>query len=240
MAGERLLGGTECYQPRTDAGPLAPAPTSCLFASDDGGQSWQDLEVGRLVDPSFINGQTGWAHTPFDVGMLAPATLFATIDHGQSWRQVGQPCAGATPWIRKAVMVAVDRGYVLCRGVPTTGSSYPWQLVELTADGGTVVRQQGDTYAPGAPFGGDDVRGLTMLADGRGYLMTQTIYRTEDGGQTWKALATGETVGGFESGVIVNDSIAFVALRALGNYSRVYGTSNGGSSWTLLGSWPFY
>lgn len=240
-AGEMLLGGTECYQSRTDSGPIEPAPTSCLFASDDGGRSWYDLNVGRLVDPSFIDERTGWAHTPIDVGLSTPATLFATTDGGRSWQEAGHPCTGVTPWIHKAVLVSPGHGYVLCQGgAQNGGSSYPWQLLELTAGGNTVVHQQGDTYAPGAPFGGDDVYGVGMLADGHGYLLTQKVWRTGDGGQTWAALATGKTVGSFESVVMIDDSTAFVSLRALGNYTRIYGTSDGGDSWALLGSWPFY
>jgi hypothetical protein len=239
-AGGRLIGGTECYQGRTDSGPIEPVPTSCLFTSEDGGQTWRDLDVGRLVDPSFIDASTGWAHTPLDATMSRPATLFATSDSGQSWQSAGQPCADPTPWIRKAVLVAPRHGYVLCRGVPGSGSSYPWQLLELTPDGATTVLQHGDTYAPGAPFDGDDVRGLAMLPDGHGYLLTQKIWRTLDGGRTWTALNTGETVGGFESITMVDDSTAFASLRALGNYTRIYGTTDGGDNWTMLGSWSFY
>ena len=240
-AGERLIGGTECYQARTDSGPIEPAPTSCMFASDDGGQSWRDLQVGRLVDATFIDAQTGWAHPPIDVLLPTPATLYATSDGGQSWQAVGQPCTDPTPDIDKAVLVAPGHGYVLCRGgTESGGSSYPWQLVELTSDGNTTVLQHGDTYAPGAPFDGDDVRGLAMLPDGHGCLLTQKIWRTVDGGQTWTALNTGETIGGFESITMLDDSTAFASLRALGNYTRIYGTTDGGNSWTMLGSWSFY
>ncbi len=39
---------------------------------------------------------------------------------------------------------------------------------------------------------------------------------------------------------MVDDSTAFASLRALGNYTRISGTSDGGDSWAMLGSWPFY
>lgn len=239
-AGERMVGGTECYLLYAEHGVAGPA-SSCLFASDDGGHIWRDLNVGRLVDPTFIDAQTGWAHSPPNNAVLTPALMFATGDGGQTWQPAGQPCTDPTPSIYKAVLVAPGHGYLLCRGSQQAGgSSYPWQLLELTPDGMTAILQHGDTYAPGAPFDGSDVRGLAMLADGHGYLLTQKIWRTVDGGQTWTALATGETIGGFESITMLDDSTAFASLRAVGNYTRIYGTTDGGDHWAMLGSWSFY
>lgn len=239
-AGDHLLGATACLQQRTDTGPIEPAPNSCLYTSDDGGATWTDLAAGRLVDPSFANASDGWAHPPVDPGIVAPATLYSTANGGASWQEAARPCGSDTPWIARAVLVGPQHGYVICRGLPNTGSAYPWRLIELGRDGTVDVLLRGSTGDAGSPFGGDDLYGLMMLPDGHGFLLTSTIYRTIDGGRNWTETPTGESRGAFEGGVIVSDSVAYVCLRALGNYTRIYGTIDGGESWSLLGSWPFH
>jgi hypothetical protein len=44
-AGTRLVASRYCLPPSAGEQALEPAPTSCLFASEDGGLTWRDLDV---------------------------------------------------------------------------------------------------------------------------------------------------------------------------------------------------
>jgi hypothetical protein len=238
MAGG-LVGGTDCAQGETS--PAGPPPGSCLYASDVD-DTWRDLSAGRIVGPSFIDALTGWAHTPVDINQVSPASLFATQDGGSSWDEVARPCDSDTPFIVTAVLTESHEGYVVCRGKSGVGgsaSAYHWKLIVMHADRPAAVRQAGTTGDPLSPFNGSDVNGLTMLADGHGFLLTETVYATVDGGVTWTPSPTGESLGYFQSGAIVTDDVAFVSMRSIGNYTRIYGTADGGTTWMQLGSWPY-
>ena len=79
-----------------------PTPSSCLYASDDGGRTWQDLEAGRLVDPSFADASHGVATSywePWEKSLSAPQ-LYATSDGGHSWQVQPDPCGPDYPLAR--------------------------------------------------------------------------------------------------------------------------------------------
>jgi hypothetical protein len=116
-AGDRLVGATDCYQQRTDTGPIEPAPTTCLYGSDDRGQTWSDLGAGRLVDPTFADASDGWTHTPNRLGHDRPCCVVCDDRWWYHLAGVGRPCDGDTPWSAGAALVEPRHGYIICRGL---------------------------------------------------------------------------------------------------------------------------
>ncbi len=232
-AGDRLVGSSVCLPPSAGGTPLEPDPTTCLFASDDLGRTWLDLQAGRLVDPTFADATYGWAHPPFPIG----TTLFETSDGGTTWTAFTEPCPEATPEIYAAVVTAPGAGYVVCYG-PAGSDSQPWALLELTLDDRVEVRLEGRTnYAEEDPGLLDAwVQAVTVRSDGSGLLMANGLYRTANHGVTWEEVAVnGIEDRFFTGGLMVSTDIAYL-IGGNGNWTAI--VLKEGDGFRTLIRWP--
>jgi hypothetical protein len=253
--GSRLVGATECDQTVTEQ----PTPTSCLFASDDGGRTWQDLKAGTLVDPSFADASHGVALSAMALRIGSTPehrTLYATSNAGSTWQAEPNPCDSEYPWLEQAVAVGLDAAIVRCSRLFDQASKPAWELVRVQPGvGRTVVASYG---SPGDLFDGVYVSTLALSSAGIGYIIGTGragtpdsqpttspgyvwglyVYRTTDGGASWTSVAAPTLP--LWSGTVVSDSLAYFSVRDTGIFTGVVVTRDGGATWAELAHWDFF
>jgi photosystem II stability/assembly factor-like uncharacterized protein len=270
-AGDRLYGSTEClptyprdyglpsdqwgYPPATDR-TVHPAPVSCLYYSDDRGETWYETGAGRLVDPTFADDTYGWAHTEYDPMGQTPSVLYATSDGGRTWTAQLLPCDAAAPWIEQAVATGQGAGYVLCVGArpdsPDPTVVRHWSLVRVAAGKADVVI--GSDRAGVAV--GTDVANFAMRSGGTGWVYADRytpptsptepydwhslVYRTSDGGSSWAPPQETPDWPGPVSVSYPTPVVGFAAFRDTGRASGILETTDGGLTWRKLASWDWW
>lgn len=233
-AGDRLVASRYCLPPSAGGQPLAPAPSSCLFASEDGGTTWRDLGAGTLVDPTFVDASYGWAHAQFPTGR----GLYESLDGGLSWSELDTPCPPEKPMLYSAVTTGRQAGYVICFG-PAVGNGQSWSLIERSASGEIQIRYEGRAGG-GEPRQGlkdDFVQGFSIGADGSGLIWaSHGLHKTIDGGRSWNEVpVTGVERGSFWGGGAVLDTENAYLVRRTGQNAVIEYRS--GTFRTLI-SWP--
>lgn len=233
-AGPRLIGSRQCIEQiagSADGSPSrVPAPTSCLFESTDGGQTWSDLGAGRLVDPSFADAGHGVAHSPTDFLAGSPSRLAVTSDGGRSWSDKPSPCPAQIPWIVQAVAVSATESLELCVAGHSELDFAHWEIVD--ANGRVLAR-------PGEQGLGDglEIYRFAAFSRGRILLFGDTTFASSDAGAHWtETAAVGSRVVG---GSFTDTNVGYFATRESGVSTGVVSTHDGGSSWQQLVSWPF-
>lgn len=150
------------------AGRLASSANfslGALWATTDGGQSWQarTLPVGAPV--TFADAQTGWT-----IGGPARPQLYATYDGGHSWQAVEegtQPITLVGGRGRPEVLLQVQPGTV-----PADMTLVTWASSDEAWGHQVTGSCQGNKTA------GEPVRCVSEA----------TLWRTLDGGSTWAAM----------------------------------------------------
>lgn len=274
VAGDRLYGSIPClpqYPPDyalpsgVDVGfgsgvdrSFHPAPTSCLYYSDDRGLTWHDTGAGRLVDPSFADAMHGWAHAPYDALGKTATTLYSTTDGGRTWHAEQSPCDAAAPWIQQAISTGPGAGYVLCIGSSSLYAEPPqeadWELVRVQpgAAPAITIGSRTSNVPPNTGVGN-----FFMRADGTGWVYTDatspalasdaplvwtaSLYRTIDGGQSWdRPQDASEDWPGMQSVSFVSAADGFAAFSSTGARSGVMATTDGGRTWHVLAAWDWW
>jgi photosystem II stability/assembly factor-like uncharacterized protein len=130
------------------------------------GNSEPDIQgTGFSVEAvQFVDALHGWA--------LAPDALLRTTD-GQTWAQAGEPDQP----LRSVQFVTSEIGWGVAAQPNPGGADLPGILVRST-DGGMTWQEAGPTPEhPGS---------ICFVSESTGWFATgRTIFRTEDGGQTW-------------------------------------------------------
>lgn len=234
-AGTRAIASQYCLPPSAGGQSLRPAPTSCLFASDDGGITWRDLEAGPLVDPTFADGSYGWAHAQFPNGR----DLLETADGGLTWTVLDAPCPADRPLLYRAAATGRQSGYVLCFG-EATDAGQPWTLMQRSVSGEVAPLLDGNVSNGESRNGLRDepIRGFSMHRDGSGFIWTSNLYQTTDGGRSWSAVPTpGLDQGSFgDGGFVIDSNNAYFAWRTTSSSSIVEYRSG---TLRVLVAWPW-
>jgi photosystem II stability/assembly factor-like uncharacterized protein len=164
-----------------------------LVVTTDGGRTWRTADdpcgpIRRFDGPtgierssaryltgvSFVSQEQGWVECHGDgAGGSAPVAVYETMDGGAAWTR------------RSAVWTSEPGGLEFVD--PTHGWRWPYGggLVERSANGGA-------SWHRGGSFG--DIGGLpsagsvSFASPGVGYALAgRLLYRSDDGGATWKA-----------------------------------------------------
>jgi len=181
-----------------------------VLVSADQGRSWRQSDVGTralLTGVCMIDGREGWAVGHDEV-------IVRTRDGGRTWARVHFAPEDERPlldvWFR-------DGRTGLAVGA--------YGLLLATTDGG-------DTWTPRKVSDGDShLNQIAAAPDGTLYIAGEAghLYRSDDGGATWRALAS-PYEGSFFGVLPRSDG----SLLAFGLRGRLYASPDGGRTWTRL------
>jgi photosystem II stability/assembly factor-like uncharacterized protein len=187
-----------------------------IFHSTNGGATWTSQAnnlPGEGTSIYFVNRDTGWVST---ASPSTGGTIFKTTDGGATWVQK----AAVTTPLREVKFTSPRAGWALGDGsiFKTTDAGESWVQQETGFD--TPFLQSCDFR--------DSLSGWVLGLSTTGGTTSVLVANTTDGGATW----TRHTLGGADN----LRSVEFLNARngwAVGAGEAIYGTSDGGQSWTL-------
>jgi len=206
LAVKSLLVDTAAAGPRV----VVVGQRGHILLSDDGGSSWKQARVptrALLTAVHMHDDKTGWA-----VGH--DAVILRTDDGGDNWRLVHRAPEEERPlldvWFRdKGTGFAVGAyGYFLT----TRDGGKTWASRAISKDDFHL-----NEIVPAGP------ERLFMAAE------AGVVYRSDDGGNTWRELPSPYTGSWYGALVLEGDRILLHGLRG-----HLFRSENGGESWTRV------
>jgi photosystem II stability/assembly factor-like uncharacterized protein len=212
-----------------------------LARSEDGGQTWTSLEVGRagnpvfdllLLQPSLLSPSLGG--TKGEVWAATRAGLLRSADGGDTWQrtEAGLPTMPVLALAADAsgrIYAGLDSAGVYAQTV--TGWESLAAPVVVPAKAGGLSSALAEPEAENELLASAGVLALAVSADGRTiYAGTagRGVFASGDGGQTWVNTYTGA----YAPNVVfnpVNPQVAIASLR-----DRLVRTHDGGQTWHTL------
>lgn len=222
-----------------------------LWKTSDGGASWTpltddfpELSSGSVaIDPLHTNivyYATGELN--FNLDGYPGAGMYKSTDGGSSWTQMTIPAGGGLYYASKVEVAPSNDSIVYVAGYydvyKSTNFGQSWTELHLTngavddividpADARKVYASYGDLFA----------------GDSANY----GIYKSTDGGSSWSRLSSGLPPSSQVSRISLaiarnNDQVLYAAINGnkpgstTTDTNRVYKSTNGGASWSLLSS----
>jgi photosystem II stability/assembly factor-like uncharacterized protein len=229
---------------------------SRVFRSADGGRRWfSSLIPGGLDQLTFVDARHGWAEFSTSVKnhYALRVTLLRTVDGGAHWTvvyrttqripvepnvQTGQ-CQWSLPRfvtpLHGIVGLTCDRSERLQVDMTDDGGGH-WHRIQLP----TMPHQAGRVFFSSVqrPFvSGPHAVALAMLCVGRTWSCTEygSLYRSDDGGRTWRVGKTVVHVGITAIEADLRDAwLPYACLGSCGRTPLLLRTQDGGAHWTAL------
>lgn len=183
-----------------------------ILLSDDSGVTWRQVEApttATLTGVCFAGKQAGWA-----VGH--DAVILRTRDAGASWERVHADPGREAPFF-DVYFTSLERGFAI-------GA---YGLFMASEDGGASWQER--------RISEDDFHLHHVARSGTGtlYIAAEagTIYRSRDGGATWKSLPSPYEGSLFATLPLAGDSLLLLGLRG-----HLYRSEDAGESWSELAS----
>lgn len=211
-----------------------------VFFTANGGQSWDKIEVPALKSPQifFIDQNHGWILDHIEGAMMHEnVALLKTADGGRNWETVNRiepqnekegdlPLAGN----KSGFTFADENNGFLTGYLPVDDQIYLFQ----TANSGKTWRDasfavgedlKGSQYNSYPPVFFDAQNGILPAGD----YQKLVVYKTYDGGQSWKDYTVLNAAIGEGKMVFLNMDNWVAA-----DNNRIYVTEDGGKTWTSI------
>jgi photosystem II stability/assembly factor-like uncharacterized protein len=163
-----------------------------LYRTTDGGASWQKLRFpdlsATLYSLTFVDRDHGWLIGQEQVSGQSVTRCFITADGGQTWQQLSVPISPTTATSTTLIapqlqFVNAQTGWLslpqASKGLYVThDGGHSWKTLPLPANLGAATDFALDFF--------DQQNGYLRVTNPTVDDVTQTIYATSDGGQTWQ------------------------------------------------------
>jgi len=222
----------------------APAESSDVFETTNGGQSWQlETTVNAAGPVEFVGPEVGFA-----AGTPASNALEETSNGGQTWQQASLPIpsgvqANAANVASTPTFTDSNHGFLYVFFPQSAPQESFVADMDETSDGGASWTQVGLPLIDGAPTA------WSIVGPDDWFLVGQTsIMHTTNGGSTWSTVMPNVALSNVSAVRFVSDDIGVALMNAscpsagasapaaCPPSNQLIRTSDGGQTWTPLPS----
>jgi hypothetical protein len=226
LAEESCSGNIPCSQP--------------LILSKDAGVTWFEAGPAGARRPTPAGDVGWWAVRQSPSG---EAAIISTSRIDEVWASLGNPCRGEWPVPFALSFVSGSDGFLACVGDSGAGQEAKELLV--TSDAGATWKTAASISIDGANElgsipGHGQLAGLSMADLSDGWLVTDDLLATKDGGVTWSSLNLGISDGSRHviSALLNSKTGAVLVEDDVARTISVLATSDQGLTWQPRASWP--
>jgi len=212
-----------------------------IFATSDGGATWtdildpytdNDIQSFPKTGMVFADPQTGWLTRDSD-GVDPTPHVFRTTDGGVTWTRIDLPAPAGTPNLYDSQACgtyspnafSAQSVIVAMKCLDTATYKFESDYVYFTGDGGVTW----NTYPLPADYTIGE--GLDFISSQDGLALGRKIYKTTDGGQTWKFVQQVNWDGQFS---FISVDLGWASVTNNQGPIALVKTVNGGATWTIL------